>query len=907
MATQGFEGMQVKNLRTEEFLRNALRANELAERALLDGDPKEAFRQKQRQLFSFLYAREAKRFEREQKKFNRLVDKYTDRTPSGVEPEYTNYIHELMQRFGIGIKRTPEDVATEVSKLGHGDLKDFIQSKNSDYGALWVDERLYDPAFKPKVGDMKVDEFRAVNNALISLDKASRDEKKVMREGAKEDLAQLSGDMISQLETFPLKEYSLAPRPFKGVRDLAKKYMTVGIINAETWLNRWDRDNIHGRFNQWLVRPLSTAANREASLGREFSAMYRELGEVKDGDKRVDSHFTDPLSITRSDEDGRPYSGFTRKNLAAMVSNAGNEYNWDILTKGHNADPELAKQWLISKTTKEDWVRAEKMGKMFQKAFEMAQDVYRNIYGVAPPKIELKPFDIQWPNGDTFHSEGWYHPIIRDEKRTNLVRSARGEELLERDRGLFPSIANGYTKRRTGAVDVLSLDHDMVVPRLNQVIHDVAFRAEIIEAAKVVKDKKLRTAVRQYYGDQYVSMLDNWLADTAGAQNIQYGLMADVTRASNYARTNVIGSLIGFNPGTVAKHGPTALVNSMYEVGLRNFTRAFVDVSLPHLREAVSQLFLRDESTANRLNDFIEANSEEIQRRSRNWQETIGGAAKIIEGKSTLRDQVIYYGSKPVAYSDMVSAKPTWLAAYMKEFEETGVHGDAVFAGDRAVRRAHGSTAATNLPELVRRSGPFGSWLTTLYGFFSTQMQRRAEIAFQLNDAYKLGRDGEIKAASTFLTTKTMPLIFAAVIWPTIVEEYVTSIGTDDRRGWGQKALFAALSGVASSFLYFRDMAHGVATGQEPSIGMASTPAHDFSNVFKEILHPAKALDRNHAAKTVHDFITAFGEATGLAPKQVAKVVRFGMGTYLGTDHPKGAEDVAVGLMRGTSKRRIER
>ena len=50
------------------------------------------------------------------------------------------------------------------------------------------------------------------------------------------------------------------------------------------------------------------------------------------------------------------------------------------------------------------------------------------------------------------------------------------------------------------------------------------------------------------------------------------------------------------------------------------------------------------------------------------------------------------WSSKPVALSDMLSAAPTWLAAY-KEIAAGKDHGEAVVFGDRAVRRAHGSTA----------------------------------------------------------------------------------------------------------------------------------------------------------------------------------------------------------------------
>jgi hypothetical protein len=906
MVRQQFQRLLMDGQTVDAHLRDSLKAANLAERAYADQDYAEAFRQQQKQYYSMLMANEAKALAKEKKRFDKLGKKYSGREVKGVEPDFTNYIHQLMQRFGINVRRSAQDVSTEIEAKGTGSLKDFVDSKNSEYGAMALDDRLYDPKFNKKIDQMSVYEFHAVSDAFTVLNKAGMDEKKVIRAGDKEDLADLVNKGVTQLETFPLKEYSLKPTAFKGLSDLAKHYMTVGIINAETWLNRWDRDNLHGVFNQWLVRPLTASAYRERTLGREYSKMYKDLGEIPDKDRLVQSPFIDPLTKTRDDDAGRPYSGFTRENVAAMISNAGNPYNWDVLTKGHDADPHRVWQWLTQNSTKEDWVRAEKMGKIFNRAFEQAQDVYRNIYGVAPPKIELTPFDVRFANGETFHTDGWYHPIIRDPNRTNMVRAARGEELLDKDKGLFPSIANGYTKQRTGKLDVLALDHNSVVSRLDQVIHDVAFRAEVIEANKLVKDKGLRKAIRQYYGDQYVPMLDNWLSDIAGASNTQSGLMAEITRASNYARTNMIGSLIGFNPGTVMKHGPTALVNSMYEVGLRNFTRAFSGTALPFLRDSVSDLFVRGEGFSDRQLQFIWDNSEAIRNRAQNWEETIGGAHKVITGKPTLRDKIIQWGSKPVALSDMISAMPTWLAAYKEEFANTGDHGNAVFAGDRAVRRAHGDVSVTNLPELVRRSGPFGSWLTTLYGFFSTQMQRRAEIAFQTNDIYKLGRDGEIKAAASNVP-KLTALMFSTLIWPTVVEEYVNSIGTDDHRGPLTRAFMAGLGGLASSFLYFRDLAHGISTGQEASVGMASTPAHDISSVFKEAIHPSKSMDRQHAAKTVSDWLTVFGEATGMFPKQAAKVVRFGLGTRLGTEHPKGPGDVAVGLMRGTAKRRVER
>lgn len=903
MARQGFAKLKVRQVGVQQHLRDALRANELAERALLDGDPKEAFKQKQKQLFSFLYAREAKKLEKEQKKFNRLVKKYTPRQVGSVPAEYTNYIHEIMQRFGIGVNRTPADLATELNAQGYGSLEEFVDHKNGDYGNMALDDRLYDPNFKGQIGNLSVDEFRAVNDALIQLDKAGRDEKKVLREGASEDLSVTTGGMKDELKTFPLKVQTYPRTKIGKYTDLAKRFASIAIINAETWLNRWDRDNPNGWFNQWLVRPMYGSVYRERSLGKEFSRDYKAIGEIKDGNRLVRSPFNDPLTKTDDNPDGIPYAGFSRRHLAVMVNNAGNDYNWGVLTKGH--DSTMTREALARLTTKDDWVRAEKIGQVFSKAFEMASTVYRNLYGVAPPKIELTPFRLQWPNGDVFESKGWYYPIIKDADRTNRVRFSNGEDLLDKDRGMYPSIANGYTKRRTGAIDVLSLESDMIVPRLNQIIHDIAFRQEVVEAAKIVKDKDLRTTIRQRYGPQYVDMLDHWLGDIAGGANFQSGTMSLLTRFSNYMRTNMISSLIGFSASTIMKHGPSALVNSAYEAGVKNFSQEFSKTTMPMLYDSVMHLFTGDERSASRDIQFAIDNSELLRSRTPHWEEVVGGAHKIVEGKTSLRDTIVEWGAKGVALSDLLSAVPTWLARYKQAIIDGEDHGNAVFMADRAVRRAHGDVSVANLPEGIRRAGPFGSWFTSLYGFFGTQLQRRVELAFQANDTVKYAKEGDLKSAA-----KNVPgilgLAFTTLVWTAIVEEAVDSIGTDDRRSWLNRSLSAAFDTIASGIPLVRDF-RGLTSGHEPSTGLISTLFHDIGTTASHVAHPVKAFDRAHATKTVADFLSTFGELSGRFPRQAAKVVRFGMGLRQGTERPKGPADVGVGLMRGTTKRRIER
>ena len=512
--------------------------------------------------------------------------------------------------------------------------------------------------------------------------------------------------------------------------------------------------------------------------------MYRDLPKPKDLDKLVDSPLTDPMSRDAANPQGSgSWLGFKRSHVMQMLMNAGNESNWKVLAHGYGEDPVALKSWLDRNVTKEDIAFAEGMGKIFKNLIDRADGVYERMTGATIEKINLKPIEFKLANGEVVQSKGWYHPLVADaDRKTTWVQDpdtgqwsqqARGKrDTLDNADFFHFSTSNGYTKKRTGAVYPLDLNFNSTPTRIKQMIHDISFREVIHETQKIFGDNRFREDVSKYYGTEYAHGLMPYLRSVAGAEGIPSRGLARANAVSEFMRQNVISTYIGFNPYTVLKHGPTAAVMSSREVGIGNFANA------------VKTLYAQAPSVSKITHDFIMQNSEEIQRRERNWQDTIAGQGKEIEGATTVRDKVIQAGSAAVAWSDMVSAKPTWLAAYNKALADGLSHGESVSLGDRAVRRAHGSTAETNQPPFVRGGGPLHSWLTSVYGFFGTAMQRRIETAHKLNDAWNLGKDGEIKAAS-----KKMGSAFADfmtyMVWPTIVEEVVQGIGTDDHRTWG--------------------------------------------------------------------------------------------------------------------------
>lgn len=900
MVKERIDATLMSEVSSDKMLAAAGRAGRAEASALLKEDYAEAFRQRALKEIDAIMAKQAIELEKQREKFDATAKRFRTRSLDSVAQEYTNFIHDILLRVGEPVNRSVQDLAAEIAREGYPDLGSFTKSKSDQtFGMLQIPipDFLLDSNFRKPVDQMTTVEFKEMHDAVAALAKLGRDETKIIREGVAADRAEVIKEMKEELGTFPLKEFDATAPKTLSPTNIFRSFLASS-TNLETLLNRWDRNNPQGVFNRYIVYPLSGAANYKAALTREFSKPYGDLGSVPNAKKLVTSPLIDPLTISKDTPDGKPLANFTMGNVQVMIHNAGNEAQWIKFAKGWGADPDALMSWLAQNSTKDMWDRAQKMGDtIFKPAFEKAQTVYHNIYGIAPEKIDLKP--IQTPFGEY---AGWYHPLIKDPIREVYIdadgKRISGQSKAQMGGGIYDNTdnfhartTNGYTKSRTNAFYPVDLSPDMIPIRLSQMLHDIAFRAPIIEAEKVFGDASFRNEVTKHYGEHYAQGLKPYLQGLAGAEGIPSKAFGIARSISEYFRQNVISAYIGFNPYTALKHGPTALVLSMKQVGIGEFLGAMKD------------LYRRSDDINLSNKEFVDKWSEEVGRRSRHWQDTIIGEHAHIYGEGTIRERVMEAGSWLVAQSDMASVRPTWLAAYRNAVREGADHGLAIDMAEASVRKAHGSTAITNQPALVSGGGPMHGWLTSIYGFFGTVMQRRIELAHAINDAYQLGKGGEIAGVA-----KAMPDItartFAYVIWPTLVEEWVTGLTTEDKRGWGTHAFTAAAGGLASSVLYLRDITHSLLHGYDPGVGLLSSPLHDIKNLVNDVKKGKKMFSKENAGKLVGDFTTVFGEFTGLAPKEVGSLLRAGVDLQSGQAKPKTMKDWQLLLTRGSTKKR---
>jgi hypothetical protein len=353
------------------------------------------------------------------------------------------------------------------------------------------------------------------------------------------------------------------------------------------------------------------------------------------------------------------------------------------------------------------------------------------------------------------------------------------------------------------------------------------------------------------------------------------------------------------------KHGPTAFVNSLTELGL----------NMEYLR-AVKSLFSINEKTGETNWTFAMNKFAELQRRTRHYQETMGGAQERVMGElgpieaikqgqlpsyMSMREAMIKLGSAPVALSDLISAVPMGLAQYTKSKREGASEGDAVAMANRAIRRAHGSTAVTSRPAIAR-GGAFASYLSSLYGFFSHIMNRQFELGWRVRDAAGLVKTEPIEAM------KQVPglagMLFSYVIFPAMIEELVTPLTNEERESWGKKIAKGLTFSTCSSWIGARDFCHAALNLHDPQAGMWDATLKTGTDVARDLAKGKEAFGPQHRGATIQHGITLLGAVSGWTNAAEGKVSKFIHNQSVGIEKPRGWNDWYKGLRFGTTKER---
>jgi len=875
-----------------------------AVKGLLEQDPKATVMALQRRAIGAHVARELLNREKDIAKTEALMKKLAKWKAPGknevkvVDPEYLNWAHVIMDKVGQKVRRGMQTVAEDIAARSDKTLGDFVAAKQAMLRPLDIWDQLTEASWKRNWKDLNGEEARAVGGSLRSLDFHGRDELKIQRAGDLVDRAEAIKDMTDKLERLPKIEYTISGERASWIGRHTSQLRTylASVTQMETLFNFIDKFDQWGPWNQYVMRDLINGANQAESWAKEFTKKLEDASKAgREGEGRIDlsREVDNPLFHVPLDDGSGfgPLFKMTRENLRMVLLNAGNSFgaksNLMKMAKGYGLKPEEIMAWLHQHATKEDWDWAQGVWDgVFEGMWGHGASMYRSLTGgMTPDRVRIDP--IQTRFGEY---RGGYMPIDYHSKFKGGPRLDIDKLTQSNYQSALPQAS--WAKERTGASGPINLDMSRLPMLITRELHDIAMRPALIQASKLLMDRRVQDALASKMGMEYRDLVTPYLRGVANRQNYLTTHTWYANSILEQWRKNLVTGLVGFNPGTVMKHLPTAFILSVREVGATNMLRAY-----RALYDGVNP----ETSLSN--HDFVNG-QHEIQRRERNWEETLyGEMLKERPGGrgQTWSAQLGRLSAKPVAYSDMLSAKPTFLAAYTTAMEEGRSHGDAVYAGERAVRRAHGSTSLTNRPAIMRDWNP---WFTSVYTFFNDIVNRQLEMLWRAGEMTRdVKTEGGWESAKTHAPAIAATL-FASVIAPAIIEELVSPSGGPDAKheGLGTKIWKGGAYTLASGLPGVRDFVHGVLYGTDPTPGgMAVTGARMAENVYRDAFKK-QPVSPAHAQRKIKDSSGLAAMLTGLVTQPMGNATAFGYGVEHGTEHPKGPWGWLVGSRYGTLK-----
>lgn len=864
MVSDQFEASSSTSVSSDRYLATAGRAGKAVENFLLKQDYEGAFREKQRQFYATLLAREAIQFETQAAKFEKLSARLSKREVKAVEPEYLDFIHGLLGEAGVPVKRSMDEITQSKGYYGNdAGMASFVASKNMEGWDLAVSEALQNGPAKP-LDQMTVGEARELMDAVTSLNHVGRAVRKVEIAGEKRDFAEFRAEVVRNIEELPVRSRESQNNWFYKI--------DASLTRMEEIAKDLDLRKELGPLHQAVIEPMMRSKAKEFDLMTDLSKHFQETRGSFDGKWRKSLDDTIPQDVLHDPYTGAAYD-MTRQNLIQVMLNWGNRSNIGKFVNGaalarfgRRLSKEEFPQYeaqikaLIDKhATAEDWQFVQRMWQPFKGWQEQMQDVSRSTSGVAPKLIPIT--QVETPHG-TF--EGGYWPVKYDKLGSNAAVIADRKPTEE---GVFggdyfrAATAKGYLKERTGYVDFvdISTSLEQAAGTMQQTIHDIAFRDSLIQAGRVFYDKGIRAAIRKHYGAEYEAQLVPWL------RRIAHQFSTDDTSIAGYndfmrrVRINLVGHALPLNLKVILSP----------------------DVGVPNPRAWASYVANRSENVK-----LAMEKSDEIRHLVYNMDRDFRESLDRVTFDPTIGDfqkKAVQWGFGPIAKVSQEFRISTFVDQYRKALGRGKTEQEAALIADSFVRERHGAASVVDLPS-VMQSNEGMKMLTMFYGYFNTMYNWQRQLPGNV-------RRGEAKEfAVNGLGSVVVGAAFGAVLF--------NNRKQDD--SWFKIVAKAMLLQPLSTVPVLNTAAAYVAEGYAPR-----TPIASLLGAAGSIYTDAKKLAKGERLKTmkpVQHTANIVGLSTGLPLAQLGRTGQFGTDVATGQQRPKNITEWARGIITGEAK-----
>lgn len=662
-----------------------------------------------------------------------------------ASPAYRDVHDELLAAIGIGRpldKAEPRATFDQMLQVAAGDAAVMDESWQPTVRSLL--------GFARDWTELTPDEVQAVRDAVTNIRRAANQKNQVVLL----DKTMTKDHLLAEMDR-AAREAN--PTRARGARDSATEGDQVTLRKGmrglwasgrgvETIAKYLDGENRDGPFHRMFVDGLLAARNKEAELAKAYGKVLLDAwaampDEVKNRrfelvDLRQDLPLAEGLRESAWVDD----TAVQRTYLWMVFLNRGNRENLQRLLDGYGWTLDQVDAALEKHLTPAE-------GRFLQKILNSLEGLYPEISalherdtGLKPGKVRAEPFTLRLGGGELGGSageaitfEGGYFPAKYD-PRPGM--SKRGYAAQEREiasilnpESLYPGTPKGHTKQRAVAVqDVINLNWGVVPAHVSQVIHDLAFREYVRQAAAVVVDPRFRTTVASTIGMEYFDQFKPWLQAVATGREV--AVTSEIRSAFGLVmlgRSRAMVGALGHRISTALGD----LTNPLIAIGAGRvrpdyMARATWQLTpgAPGWRETWS-LVSGDKEVAFRAERAVHHLREEFK--------AIGETNALMRNPTTRELGELVRGAQETAFvlmetTDRLSSAQIWYGAYLQEMARAEAEGrpDA----DARARRAAGDVLRELQPAewvgekaaLLRRRDVFGSILM-FYGWLNKMNQ----------------------------------------------------------------------------------------------------------------------------------------------------------------------------------------
>lgn len=704
MSKARVDGTLAKQVSSDKYLAESGRAGRAIEEALTKGDAMETFRQQQRQYFAILDAKQAMRLEKAMEKVDRLAAKYKNAKVNGVDPAARNYVHALLKQAGYPIKLTAEEIAASGAFEGHGTLAEYAVHLG-DFGIdNVIPESVLEGSVKP-LTEQTTAEFYDFKDAVEALDHIGREQMRITVAGEKQDFADWKARALESLRERPIRDAAETERGGKWLYRIDAPW-----TRPEEMFKDFDMRKDLGPFFEAVVIPYELSKAKSYEMLEKLSKDLKGPGFKAKWQKSLDDPIPNDFIFDVWNE---TMFDLNRWNMIKMMQNWGNESNAmklseGILRAGREVGDKVSKDEIklvhdrVAKmfdehATAEDWSYVQKMWDMFEGWKEPMETLHRNMTGQAPKWVKGR--EVVTPHG-TF--QGGYFPLIPDKLR----RIGAGiKEKGQPDTGpLGPDYFRATTnqkhlKTRTGAtyfVDITS-GPEQLVGRMQQVIHDLAYRDFVVNAGKVLYDTEVQNAIQKHYGVEYQEQMIPWLKRVANQSNAPERELQGWNDVLRRFRGNLVAAALPLN----------------YAVMLSP------SVGLLNVKQMVQ---FNANRSANKA--MVMANSKEIPHMLYTLDRDVTEALKTSAGRNDWTSYQLMVTEKmfkPLIWMEQQFRMQTFYTEFMSQKGQGRTDFEASALADSKVREQHSVGAIGDLPALMASKNEFVKLSTLFMGYFTSQ------------------------------------------------------------------------------------------------------------------------------------------------------------------------------------------